>query len=240
MVRKRKEGLSRHRQVYETLRKQLQDLSYKEGDHLPSESDLSTTFGLSRPSVRLALAKLEHEGFILRTQGKRSVVAGKTAPPGVISVSGAALDSGDHLMKARTIRKPVTVQWPDPFFFPVTKLEKEAGAICLERVRLYRGEPFFYDETYLPNIRLPRFTLRSFDHKSVFDILRKNYSVEIKRGEQFISLEFADEYVAGLLAVTVGTPLIHIRRRFRTNREHFHIYSSIRCKTDNNTLYQQF
>jgi GntR family transcriptional regulator len=56
-------------QVNEVLRSRIRDRTYSPGERLPSESDLSKDFGVSRATVRTVLARLESEGLILRKQG---------------------------------------------------------------------------------------------------------------------------------------------------------------------------
>lgn len=46
-----------------------------EGDYLPSENDLSQRFSVDRNWARRALRELELEGYITRSQGRRSIVA---------------------------------------------------------------------------------------------------------------------------------------------------------------------
>ena len=56
-------------QVNEVLRGRMRDGTYKPGERLSSESELSKEFGVSRATVRTVLARLEAEGLILRKQG---------------------------------------------------------------------------------------------------------------------------------------------------------------------------
>ncbi len=56
-------------QVNEVLRRRMRDGTYKPGERLPSESELSKQFGVSRATVRTVLARMEAEGLILRKQG---------------------------------------------------------------------------------------------------------------------------------------------------------------------------
>ncbi len=69
--------------LYIQLIDRLQDLidrgALRPGDRLPSEPALVGRFGVSRATVRQALAHLEAEGFIVRRQGSGTFVA--EAPP---------------------------------------------------------------------------------------------------------------------------------------------------------------
>ncbi len=61
-------------QVEELLRGRIRDGTYTPGSRMPSESDLSDEFGVSRASVRTVLAKLAVNGLILRKQGDGTYV----------------------------------------------------------------------------------------------------------------------------------------------------------------------
>jgi len=69
----------KYKRVYLQLRAALADGSSRQGDKLPSENDLVEEFGVSRPTVRRALAQLVAEGFIERRMGAGSVVAKRSA-----------------------------------------------------------------------------------------------------------------------------------------------------------------
>jgi DNA-binding GntR family transcriptional regulator len=62
----------------------------------------------------------------------------------------------------------------------------------MERVRLLDDVPIFYDINYIANIHLSRITARKFEDKSLFSILRDQYGIEIKGGEQRIRAITAD------------------------------------------------
>jgi DNA-binding GntR family transcriptional regulator len=61
-------------QVDEILLERIRDGVYLPGSRIPSESELSDELGVSRATVRTALAKLAANGFILRKQGNGTYV----------------------------------------------------------------------------------------------------------------------------------------------------------------------
>lgn len=60
--------------IYEQLKQQLEDLTYKPGQQLPTEAELTERFGVSRITVKRALDELERIGYIDRIRGSGSYV----------------------------------------------------------------------------------------------------------------------------------------------------------------------
>ena len=67
----------KYKQVYQQLLLTLTDGTYRQGDKVASENELVEQFGVSRPTVRRALAQLVTEGFIERRMGAGTVVSGR-------------------------------------------------------------------------------------------------------------------------------------------------------------------
>ena len=63
-----------HLNVVETLRAQIDTGVYAPGDQLPGEETLAKQFGVSRVTLREALARLEREGIISRRHGAGSFI----------------------------------------------------------------------------------------------------------------------------------------------------------------------
>lgn len=61
-------------QVYEQLRSQIMDGTWKPGEKIPSESELMSIFGVSRVTVRQAIQKLAGENLIETRRGEGSFV----------------------------------------------------------------------------------------------------------------------------------------------------------------------
>ena len=61
-------------QVNKILRERIFSATYLAGQRLPSESELSKEFGVSRATTRTVLAKLAAEGLIVRKQGDGTYV----------------------------------------------------------------------------------------------------------------------------------------------------------------------
>jgi DNA-binding GntR family transcriptional regulator len=229
-----------YRKLYEILRKHILEGVYSEGDLLPSENELCRLYGMTRPTVRQSLGALANDGFIKKHQGKGSIVHSLPKEIGILSVSGTTSAVGDRNLKTRIIVKPVIRPWSKTFMFNLSDLEKESGCIYMERLRLLDGIPIFYDISFIANINLPRITSRQFEDKSLFQVLRDNYQVEIKGGEQRIKAIPASARISKFLKIKKGEPVLHLERRLETNIAGLFLYSSIYCNTEKYSIYGTF
>lgn len=232
--------IPQYRKLYETLRKHILNGVYREGDLLPSENELCQLHGMTRPTVRQSLAALAGDGFIRKHQGKGSIVHRLPKEIGILSVSGTTSAVGDRNLKTRIIVKPVLKSWDDDFMFPLSELEKESGCLYMERLRLLEGTPIFYDISFIANINLPRFTSRQFENRSLFQVLRDQYKVEIRGGEQRIKAIPAASKISRFLKIGKGEAVLHLERKMETSVPGLFLYSSIYCNTEKYSIYGSF
>ena len=64
------------------LREDIREGKLKPGEQLPTEQQISLTYGVSRPTVREAIGRLKHDGLVVTRQGAGAFVA----DPGAASV----------------------------------------------------------------------------------------------------------------------------------------------------------
>jgi GntR family transcriptional regulator/GntR family frlABCD operon transcriptional regulator len=195
---------------------------------------------MTRPTVRQSLGSLANDGYIRKHQGKGSIVNHLPKEIGILSVSGTTSAVGDRNLKTKIIVKPVLIMWPDDFMFPLTSLEKESGCVYMERVRFLDDVPIFYDISFIANINLPRITSRQFENRSLFQILRDKYSIEIKGGEQRIKAIPATSKISMLLKLKKDQPVLHLERKMVTNVQGLFLYSSIFCNTQKYSIFGRF
>jgi GntR family transcriptional regulator/GntR family frlABCD operon transcriptional regulator len=234
------ENMPQYRKLYELLRKNILNGIYEEGSLLPSENELCVVHGMTRPTVRHALDSLVKDGLILKKQGKGSIVRKPPQNIGILSIAGTASAIGVRYLKTEILQKPEIQPWPENFVFDLNETEKEAGCIYMERLRYVDEQPVFYDINHLPNLNLPRFTSRSLENKSLFEILRKHYQVEILGGEQKLKAIIPDKRIRNLLYIKKGTPVLYIERKLTTNKEAFSIYSSIYFNSEKHSIFGSF
>jgi DNA-binding GntR family transcriptional regulator len=234
------ENIPQYRKLYEILRKHILEGIYEEGSLLPSEHELCAAYDITRPTVRHALDTLVKDGLIYKKQGKGSIVRKPHRNIGILSIAGTASAVGVRYLKTDILQSPVIKKWPELFPFDLSETEQESGCIYMERLRYVDDEPVFYDINHLPNIYLPRITNRSFENRSLFEILRKNYQIEILGGEQKLKAIKPGKNIRRILNLKSGQPVLHIERKLKTNKENFNIYSTIYFNSEKHAIFGSF
>lgn len=234
------EQMHQYRKLYELLRKHILSGVYAEGSLLPSENELCSTYGMTRPTVRHALDTLVKEGMILKQQGKGSIVRKPPQNIGILSIEGTASAIGVRYLKTDILQKPEIRPWPENFAFELSEPERESGCVYMERLRYVEDIPVFYDINHLPNIYVPRITSRSFENQSLFEILRQSYQIEILGGEQKLKAIKPYGKIAGLLQIQPDQPVLYIERKLTTNKSGFNIYSTIYFNSEKHSIFGSF
>lgn len=177
-----------------------------EGDPLPSEADLVEAFGVSRNTVRDALAALRDEGLLERRQGAGTFsVAHKALHRfdrlhGVASSAGAGRNQRFRLVEGSTRPAPELVA--DHLAVPTG-----SDVVYLERVMILDGEPFSLRSSWMPaDVASPllRADLR-WDH--LYELVEDVLDVALRGGHLVVEAVSASHDAAALLGTTMGSPL---------------------------------
>ena len=222
--------------IYETLKKQIQAGQFQEGQLLPSENELCSQFQTSRMTIRQALNDLVNEGYIIRRQGKGSIVKTQIRRLGLLNFKGFS----EVVEGAKTvlIHEPKQRKWANPFFFKLTEKEEELGCITLERLRLKETEPLMLEHTFIP-ANLSRLVTEKLIEGSLFKSLKLWYDLEMISLEQSIRAIEAPMVIANTLQIKKGKPIIYIERKYITNQDNVFIYSALYCCTDKYALFSE-
>jgi DNA-binding GntR family transcriptional regulator len=229
--------------VHQDLKALILGGTYKEGDLIPSENELCEQYNITRPTIRQALSELAKEGIIERIKGKGSVVTSNTrASLNLLSIKGfsEAVSKSNHIVKSIFLKKPSLTIFPDNFFYPLSENEKKSSCLYIERIRLVDDQPVMIENTFMPIWLIPDMMDMPLIEDSLFKTLSCRYNIVIKGVEQDIRAISAEEGLAFLLKMPIGAPLIHIYRKYKTNKARFYIYSSLYCNTEHYSIGNYF
>ncbi|MGH3641657.1 MAG: GntR family transcriptional regulator, partial [Mycobacterium sp.] len=181
------------------------------GDALPTEQSLCDQFGVSRITVRRALADLADAGLIERRHGIGSFVTDH-APPSRDVGGGSFLDE----LRKVEFETEVDVIELGVGALP-RKVSERLGSVDeglhVLRVRRERrtGEPLMVTEAWLPVGLADVVTEQALARAPLYRIL-SDTGVALERLEHELTAEIAGPRTAGLLGTTIGSPLIRVNR----------------------------
>lgn len=183
------------------------------GDRLPRENDLAVMIGVSRMTLRQALATMESHGTLKRTTGRAGGTF-ITEPRVDCDLTGLAgfteqlrrsnQRAGARVIIARTV--PATAKAADA-------LSIGRGALVHEvvRVRTAQRKPLALERSYFPAARLPDL----LEHKltsSLYELLTAKYGQKPHMARENLEPVIARSEEADLLDVNVGAPLMLVER----------------------------
>jgi GntR family transcriptional regulator len=204
-------GVPLHRQLFLVLHDEIARGALAPGDALPTEQSLCDQFGVSRITVRRALADLTEQGYIERRQGVGSFVRQRarvdTAPP-----TGTYLDS----LRQTQFQTFTDVVEHDTRVPPAPigdALGVRADMLHILRVRRERRthESLMTTEAWLPTDLAGEVTATALRRTPLYELLA-GAGVVVDRMQHEITAEIAGPRNAGLLDVSIGSALLRVNR----------------------------
>src|SRR5256885_12901321 len=164
-----------YHQTAEILRSRIVQNVWKQGDRLPSESQLCEEFGVSSITMRRAVATLVAEGLLVRLQGKGTFVSSDHAivqgPPQLTSFTEdmrlRGWRSRARVTAFRTERAPAAL---------ATRLGLAAGALLhvIGRVRLAAHLPGALPTAHVPALPFPRPEAPDFPREALYQAFERD------------------------------------------------------------------
>ncbi|UYV37371.1 GntR family transcriptional regulator [Rhodobacteraceae bacterium D3-12] len=221
-----------YHQVTLVLRERIEAGYYGQDGRIPSELELSREFNVSRITVSRAINDLAQQGLLERRRGAGTrVIGGAVNRPVATGIGGLLRSLND--MGARTQVRVLEFGFvsPPPDVRHALDLDAEAKVQWAVRVRSFKGEPFSYLTSFLPQDIGEKFDADTMGRYSMMELLR-NAGVTVGSAEQSFFASLADPQTAPALDVAVGTPLLAINRVVHDSAQRPVEYLRILYRTD--------
>ncbi|WP_423212801.1 GntR family transcriptional regulator [Mycobacterium talmoniae] len=203
-------GVPLHRQLFLVLHDEIARGVLSPGGALPTEQALCDQFGVSRITVRRALADLAEQGYIERRQGVGSFVRPR-APSGA-TTGGSYLD-GLRRVQFETKVEVLERDLRTPPAAVAAALGAPGEVLHVLRVRRERRtrEPLMVTEAWLPADLADALTAAALRREPLYELLAAA-GVAVDRMQHEITAEIAGPRTARLLDTAIGSPLLRINR----------------------------
>lgn len=198
------EAIPRYHQIAQLLR---QRALAEAGGALATEQALCAEFGVSRTTVRQALAVLKRDGLLeSRRRGVGTRIGRSRARTHTRS-------SGDPLHQGLGSKpRVVSIGAKQPPREAAAHLGLAAGEPALRILRTHElgGEPLSVVDSWLPLAVAPRLSAAALRSKTLHELLWERYGLAQARSTHVIRVARADDRIARLLGVALADPLLQI------------------------------
>ncbi|MFC9597836.1 GntR family transcriptional regulator [Peribacillus butanolivorans] len=181
-------------QLYRLLREEILNGEYKQGEFIPSETELMKTFATTRGTVRNAISLLVNDGLVQQVRGKGTLVLLRPLKYNITNFGGFT----DYL----NIRNEVGVS--KVLDQSIVSLEGKSFYKLIRARGVKKGGTTTYlmiDTSILPVDLFPGLDQYDFEKESLYQVLREKYLIYPKRTEIALSPVSIDKQTREILQV---------------------------------------
>jgi len=199
----------KYKQVHDEILNRLHSGQYVIGMRLPTESEMSKSFGVSRVTLRKALELLVRDGYLTSRQGSGYNVAAIAPHTStcLVSFTDRILHEGRvpgaRLLRLETDAKQVPEAVGEFFDEPLS---------MVERLRTVDAKPTMLTQTWIPRRLAPRIMASDFPatgrNQSILRILQQVFELTWSSACETMDSIIANDEMARHLALTPGSPLL--------------------------------
>jgi GntR family transcriptional regulator len=194
--------------AYQQLELALTRGEYRPGVRLPGERELSVRLGVSRVTVRRALARLEDEGRL-----ERSAQRGWFVTSQVLGEAPSVLQSFSEMARAKGLRptaavlrqvvRPATMEEADQL-----RIAPASPVIELRRLRSLDGHEICVDQNVIILEGAEALATADLTDQSLYERLQTLCGLWVHRSAYSVQADAAGAEIAGLLRCAVGAPIL--------------------------------
>lgn len=214
----RNSPVPRYHQLKEILREKIRSGEWKPGDLIPSERELSETYGISRMTARQAVTDLVNEGVFYREQGRGTFVTRHKVTQQLLRLTGFTEDIRARGQHPTTRVLSAEVRAADEATAERLRVEVGQPIFCLQRLRLADGEPLAVELSQVSFKGCDRLLEDNLEENSLYRLLETKYGYPLMEAEQELEAGLAGSEEAQLLNIPVGSSVLFTRRTTYTDR----------------------
>lgn len=197
-------------QIANNLKKAIDNGEFKQGEKLPSDSDLVQQYNISRITATAALDELVKAHLAYRERGRGTFVA----QPILTNFSFFSSFTSDMVSRGLTPSSKfisLEITKPDLEMIQKTHIPETTDFYCLKRLRLADDAPVAFQAAYLPKVLYPGLETVVFkSDTSLYKTIQMRYQLKPTYGEAIVEAGSATADEAKLLEIKFGVPVLII------------------------------
>ena len=201
-------------QVATDIKNRIMHEEWGKNGQIDPENDLVQQYGVSRVTLRQALAELEKDGLIKRYRGRGAFV--NENPNQFIHELKYSLVTGNYEPQDKQSLKATMlelVKIPDPYKPVSDALQLKPGdaAIYFKRLFYLEGKPIAIGKSWLPYEVVPGLEAQGLINNSLTQTVKERYHLNVMRVDDVLETVRPTSTDCKLLDATYDTPLILIK-----------------------------
>lgn len=204
-------GTSLHRQLFIVLRDEIMRGKYIAGALIPKEEELCEQFGVSRITVRRALADLEAQGLVEKRQGKGTFVS--QALPAQRPLATIGFIESLKKVSDETQVQVLSIERINPPSEIARQLDTtpQEQLLHVMRLRTQNDTPVMLTEAWVPESYAQDIDQKTLENRALYELLIER-GVKFGRVVQEITAIAASPQQAHQLKTEIGQPLMKLSR----------------------------
>ena len=205
-------GTPLYRRIQGDLRERVASGELPPGAQVETEQELMARYGVSRATVRQALAGLVAEGLLEIKRGRGTFVHGAALEHRLGGFYTFSREIERHGMRPGTRVRDIGVQPADADIAEGLGLATGTPVVALSRVRLADDQPIVSETSYLPASRFKGLETVDFSAAGLYDTLTSRYGVRPVRARETFVPVLLDDAEAAALGGKAGDPVLSVER----------------------------
>lgn len=203
-----------YQQLYDYFKRLIVTGVLKEGDQMIPEVTICEEFNLSRSTVRKTMDMLIEDGFIMRRRGKGSFVTNQKLKRNI----NYLYNFSENMEKINAKPSSIVLECcilnkiDEELQLKLDLSSKNTSVFFLKRLRCANNKPVLCENTYIPYHLCPGIENNDFTQCSLYDVLEKQYLLNLYHATESIQAVFLSEEDKQILKCKEDVPGIKISR----------------------------
>lgn len=199
-----------YHQIFLILRGKILDNTYPPHSLVPNEKQLMAMYDVSRITAKRALNELAGAKYVVRQRGKGTRVRAQL-PDAPLEIPAEDLTESKVQMGLKTDAEVLEFSYVKAPSHVAIHLEGVEGDIVqmAVRIRSYKGRPFAYLVSYVPEAIGNKYTRDDLAKTPLFQLIEQG-GLRLTRARHSVNAVLADPVVAPLLGVDIASPLLSV------------------------------
>lgn len=197
-------------QIKEDILEKINNKEFLPGESIPSESDLSDEYGVSRFTVRAALLELQRDGLLYSVKGKGVYVIGEAVSRDLDKLTGFTRSMKKLNLDPKNSLINSFIREAGPYYAKIFDIDETEEIHYIKRLSTVDDEPVSIEELYIPTKILPNLMNINTNDFSMYDIY-DYYGIKFTNADQILDISTVDQNEARLLDISTDTPVFLLR-----------------------------